>query len=126
MTFDPRGAEADRPDLDRVVGVLDDEACRDIVSALDEPMTVREVADEAGVPLSTTYRKLDRLREASLVSERTQIRAGGHHRAQYVTHFDRIAVELDDDRDFRVEVERSLSGPEQRLVDVWSELRRET
>ncbi|WP_254768573.1 winged helix-turn-helix domain-containing protein [Salinilacihabitans rarus] len=126
MTFDPREAEADRADLDRVVGVLDDEACRDIVSALDEPMTVREIADEADVPLSTTYRKLDRLRKASLVSERTQLRAGGHHRSRYLAHFDRIAVELDGDRDFRVEVERPLSDPEQRLVDVWSEVRRET
>lgn len=114
------------PDPERVITVLDDDACREIVSALEEPMTVREVADEADVPLSTTYRKLERLTDTSLVSETMEIRSGGHHRARYVTNFDRVAVELDDDRDFRVEIERPLSDPERQLVGIWSEVREET
>jgi DNA-binding transcriptional ArsR family regulator len=114
------------PGLEQVVGALDDDACRDIVSALDEPMSAQEVADSAGVPLSTTYRKLDKLTEASLVEERTEVRPDGHHRSRYVVDFERIIVELDEDRRFALDVERPSATPEGRLADMWSEVRRET
>lgn len=114
------------PETEAVIDALYDDACREIVSALEEPMTVREISDAAEVPLSTAYKKLDRLENASLVAEETQIRRGGHHRSRYVTDFDRIAVELDDERDFRVEVDRPLSDPERQLVGIWSEVRKET
>lgn len=109
-----------------MIEVLDDDARREIVSALEEPMTVSEVSDAAEVPLSTTYRKLDRLTDTWLVDERTQLRPGGHRRSRYVTNFDRIGIELDDDRDFHVDIARPTAEPEDQLVDLWSELRSET
>ncbi|WP_265109590.1 winged helix-turn-helix domain-containing protein [Halosolutus halophilus] len=129
MSLDRRSAgrsSGPDPDPERVISALDDDACREIVAALDEPMTVSEISDEAEVPLSTAYKKLDRLTAASLVGERTQLRPGGHHRSRYVTRFDRVAVELDADREFQVDIERPLSDPEHQLVDMWSAVRHGT
>ena len=53
------------PDLERVVAALDDAGCREIIAVLETPKTVTETAAAAGLPLSTTYRKLDRLTEAA-------------------------------------------------------------
>lgn len=117
---------SETPSSETVFAALDDPACRDIVGSLDEPMTAREVADAASVPLSTTYKKLDRLTDADLVTEETELHPGGHHRSRYVTAFDRLVVGLDEGREFSVHVERDLAEPERRLVGMWSELRRET
>ncbi|MFC6719593.1 helix-turn-helix domain-containing protein [Natrialbaceae archaeon GCM10025810] len=129
MSFDRlsgRATAAPDPDPERVIEVLDDDACREIVSVLEEPMSVKEISEEAEVPLSTAYKKLDRLTDVSLVSEAIQIRPGGHHRNRYVSQFERIAIEFDENRDFRVEIERPLAEPERQLVGIWSEVRRET
>ncbi|GAB3422194.1 helix-turn-helix domain-containing protein [Haloparvum alkalitolerans] len=119
-------SRSDDPPSEAVFAALDDPACRDIVGSLDEPMTASEVADAASVPLSTTYKKLDRLTEADLVAEQTELHPGGHHRSRYVTAFDRLVVGLDERREFAVSVERDLAEPERQLLGMWSELRRET
>lgn len=116
----------DSPLPERVFTALDDPACRQIVVALEEPLTAREVSDAADVPLSTTYKKLDRLSEADLVAEETEIHPGGHHRSRYVVAFDHLVVGLDDRHEFAVEIERPLADPESQLLGMWSELRRET
>ncbi|AFZ71384.1 winged helix-turn-helix domain-containing protein [Natronobacterium gregoryi] len=105
----------DSVDLDAVVGALDDDGCRQIVAALEEPLTVTELADRTELPLSTTYRKLDRLTEARLVTETSGIRQGSHHKARYIGDFDRISISLDDDRSFDVDVGRSSDVP----ADIW-------
>lgn len=109
-----------------VFDVLDDDACRTIVSCLDEPMTVREISTEADVPVSTAYKKIEKLQDASLLVERTEVRTGGHHRARYLTNFERIVVELGDRREFLIDIEQELDQPERQLLDIWSEIRKET
>lgn len=121
--------EIDRPDdpePDAVFGTFDDPACRAIIETVDEPMSAKEVADTAGIPVSTTYKKLDRLQEASLVTRETQLDPGGHHRARFVVNFDRIVIELNDDRKLSVDVESRLAKPEQQIVDMWSTVREQT
>lgn len=114
------------PDPEHVFAALDDPACREIVTTLDEPMTAKEVSERAGVPLSTAYKKLDRLESAAMLEELTQLDAGGHHRSQYVVAFDRVVVDLDERRAFAVDVEPLTPGPDSRLVEMWSQVRRET
>jgi predicted transcriptional regulator len=97
----------DAPPSEHLFGVLTDDACREIIAALERPLTVPEIAEETDHPLSTTYRKLDRLTESGLVKETTGIRSGRHHKARFVADFDRIAIGLDDGRDLQVRVERS-------------------
>lgn len=125
MVRDPF-AEEDGPSLATVLAALDDEACRNIVTAIEEPMTASEISDVTDVPLSTTYRKLDQLDEASLLEAMTEIRDDGHHTTRYRPDFEAVHVELDDDRELHVSISRPARTPEERLASLWSEVREET
>ena len=114
------------PDLSAVLSALDDEDCRAILLAADEPRSTQELAERAGVPQSTTYRKVDKLREAKLVEERTEIRADGKHTSTYRTDFDAVRVVLEEFERFDVEIERPERTPETQLADLWREVRKET
>ena len=125
MVRDPFGTD-DAPDLEVVLDALEDGACRDIVKHLEEPMTANEISDAADVPLSTTYRKLDLLADASLLEERTEIREDGHHTTRYVLDFEAVRIALDGDREFEVGITRPPRTPDERLERLWSEVRKET
>ena len=113
-------------ELSPVLAALDDADARAIIKRLDEPMTASELSESCDIPLSTTYRKLDLLTEASLLREGTQIRADGHHATTYEVSFDEVRIFRTDDRDLDVEIERREQTPDERLADLWSEVRRET
>jgi predicted transcriptional regulator len=119
-------SEEVHPEPDVVFDVLDDDACRSIVSTVDRPMTVSQISDEAAIPVSTAYKKIEKLRDASLLTEETELRTGGHHRSRYLVNFDRVVVVLDDRREFVVDVEQELATPERQLLGIWSEVRKET
>ena len=132
MVRDP-SRDPEPPSVDEVLDALADDAARQIVAALTEPKTASELSEECDIPLSTTYRKLEILTDASLLSESTDIRRDGQHTTRYSVSFDAVTVSVDDGgegdvdrREFDVE----FSGPErtrdERLADLWSELREET
>ena len=125
MVRDPF-ADDDTPDLQAVLDALDDPDCRAIVRALEEPMTADEIAEAADVPLSTTYRKLDLLTEASLLREGMEIRPDGQHASQYEVDFEEVVVQLSEDREFEVGISRVPRTADERLQDLWSEVRKET
>ena len=125
MVRDPFGEE-DEPDLQEVLDALDDPDCRAIVSELDEPMTASEISEASDIPLSTTYRKLDRLEEAELLYEGTEIRPDGQHASTYEVSFEEVVIRLTEERDFETEVARRARTPDQRLENLWSEVRKET
>jgi len=125
MVRDPFADDA-APDLQEVLDALDDPTCRRFVAHLEEPMTASELSEACDVPLSTTYRKLDALSEASLVGEQTEIRTDGQHTTRYTVDFTEVAVALDEDREFEVRIERPAETPEERLADLWTEVRQET
>jgi len=129
MVRDPL-TEEEAPDLQVVLDALDDEDCRSFVRALEEPMTASELSDACDVPLSTTYRKLDLLTDASLLGERTEIRSDGQHTTRYAVEFEEVRVSIEDPeggfRELIVEVTRPERTPDQRLADLWSEVRKET
>jgi DNA-binding transcriptional ArsR family regulator len=124
MVRDPR--VRDELDVEVVLDALDDADARAIISALDEPMTASELSDACDIPLSTTYRKLDLLTEASLLLEGTEVRSDGHHTTRYEVAFEEVRVALDEDRCFEVAVEQRDRSAEERLADMWSQVRRET
>jgi DNA-binding transcriptional ArsR family regulator len=125
MVRDPF-ADEESPDLQAVLDALDDPDCRKIVAALDEPMTASEISEASGVPLSTTYRKLDLLVEAELLYEGTEIRPDGQHASKYQVDLEDVVISLTDEREFEVEVSRQPRTPDQRLETLWSEVRKET
>lgn len=112
------------PEIDEVLDALDDETCRRIVEELTEPMTASEVAEACAVPLSTTYRKLDRLAEASLVTTGTNLRIDGHHTTRYRTDFQSVVVAFQEERRLGIEVARP-EEPTARLETLWAEIRNE-
>ncbi|MUV85052.1 helix-turn-helix domain-containing protein [Natronomonas sp. CBA1123] len=124
MVRDPL-SDTDDPDLETVVGTLDDEDCRNIVRQLDEPRTASELVERCDIPRSTLYRKLDRLTESTLLREGTEIRQDGSHAGRYEVDFTEVIVECDDDREFGIEIERPARRADERLAELWSEVGKE-
>jgi DNA-binding transcriptional ArsR family regulator len=129
MVRDP-SREEDPPSVDEVLDALADDAARRIVMALTEPKTASDLSEECDIPLSTTYRKLELLTDASLLRESTNIRRDGQHTTRYAVSFDSVTVSLDESddapRDLTVEFSRPERTRDERLADLWSELREET
>ncbi len=127
MVRDP-SHEEEPPAVSDVLDALADDAAQRIVIALSEPKTASELSEECDVPLSTTYRKLEDLVEASLLTESTDIRRDGQHTTRYSIAFDevRVSIDADGDRALAVEFERPERTRDERLADLWSELREET
>ena len=125
MVRDPL-ADDEVPDLQSVLDALDDPACRAIVSVLTEPMTAEEISEAADIPLSTTYRKLDLLTEASLLEEGVELRSDGQHASRYMVTFEEVIIEVSEDRDFTVDISRTPRTADERLANLWSEVRKET
>lgn len=125
MVRDPFGQDAE-PELQDVLDALEDPDCRTIVRQLEEPRTARELSEECDMALSTTYRKLELLSNASLVDERTKIRPGGHHTTQYALNFDAVRIALDGALEFAVDISRPARAPEEQLAQLWTEVRQGT
>lgn len=88
----------DVPDLETIADLLADETVREILTRTSrEPMSARNLKEHCDASGPTIYRRLERLREAELLTERTQPDPdGGHHRKVYAPNLDRVVVELDD------------------------------
>ena len=112
------------PDIETVLDALADEDCRALLHAMSEPRTAAELSEESDIPLSTTYRKLERLEDASLVDEIIEIRDDGRHTSRYYPHFRTIELSLMEDRTMDIEITRPARTADERLEDLWSEIRR--
>jgi DNA-binding transcriptional ArsR family regulator len=124
MVRDPFAPDA--PDLQDILDALDDPDCRTIIKHLEEPMTAKELSDACDIPLSTMYRKLNLLSDASLLEERIEIRTAGKHITRYFVAFDEVRIALADDSSFDVAIKRRVQTPEERLSEMWSEVRKQT
>jgi len=120
------GDSDDTADLEPVLEALNDENCREIVGVLSDPMTAEEISEATGIPLSTTYRKLDRLTEASLLEEVVQVRSDGQHVSRYILVFDEVIVGLSEDRELEIDLSREPQSADERLAALWTEVRKET
>lgn len=120
------GADDSQPELESILAALNDDDCRRIVEALSEPMTAEEISEATDIPLSTTYRKLDRLTDASLLEEGVEVRKDGQHVSRYILVFDEVNISLSDERELEVELSRDEMSADERLAALWSEVRKET
>ncbi|WP_253736995.1 winged helix-turn-helix domain-containing protein [Halohasta salina] len=127
MVRDP-SARDDEFRTEDVLDVLGDEPTRRIIETLSEPMTANELSEACDIPLSTMYRKLDHLTEASLVTESTQIRQGGQHTTRYELDFSEIGVWVSEDHSLSADIDRPSreSTADQRLEELWTQIREET
>ncbi|EMA31153.1 hypothetical protein C446_15875, partial [Halobiforma nitratireducens JCM 10879] len=49
-----------------------------------------------------------------------------HHASKYAVAFEEISLSLDEDRELAVEIERPARTADERLAELWSEVRKET
>ena len=125
--MDPRPPSVtEHPELQTVLTSLTDEDCRRILQVLSEPMSAQEIADSCDVPLSTTYRKLKLLSDASLVSERLDVSEPGKHTKKYEADFETVTVELNEDGRIEVSVEGERVGGDSILSTRWQEVRQKS
>ena len=114
-------------DLPATLDALDDSDCRTILEhlAITNPMTAPELSAECDIPLSTLYRKLDCLEDASLVVERTGIQPNRHgrHRSYYEPNFEKVSVTLEEENGLKLEIKRPARDSRDRLAQLWSEMR---
>lgn len=113
------------PGPEVVLDALADDAAQAIISELDEPMTASELSDACDIPLSTTYRKLELLTEASLLTESTEIRRDGQHTTRYSLAFDEVQIRLTENRSLSVDIQRKDRSRDERLAELWKEVQEE-
>lgn len=112
---------SEEPTLETVVGLLDDEYARTILTAVStEHMSATELADHCDCSLPTAYRRLDRLECAGLVAERTRPRSDGHHDTVYTATLDEVSIRLRDG-ELELAVDRR-DDPAGRLAELWGDL----
>ena len=81
-----------------VLSLLGSPSANAIVGLLGDPMTAKEVSHVSGVPLSTTYREINRLVDADLLEESVRLDPyRGKHVTEYVRSFDTIEVKVTDE-----------------------------
>ncbi|UWG47709.1 Transcriptional regulator containing HTH domain,ArsR family [Halanaeroarchaeum sp. HSR-CO] len=112
----------ENPPLQTVLTSLTDEDSRRILESLNDPLSAREIAEVCDIPLSTTYRKLNVLSEASLVSERIDVSEPGKHTTRYKADFEKVTVKLNEDGEFQVDVATEIAGRDSVLSTRWQEI----
>lgn len=78
-----------------LLDALDDSDSRRILARTGaDALSASEIAERCGLPLSTTYRKLNALSEAGLLFERTRIRQSGKHLSEYRRRIDDVTISV--------------------------------
>ena len=116
------------PEANIVLDALGDEGARTIIKALSEPRTATELSERCDIPLSTMYRKLDALVDASLLCEQTQIKRNGQHTTRYVRNFERLTIEVAEADTLHAAIDRpdEAETADQRLEELWARIKEET
>jgi DNA-binding transcriptional ArsR family regulator len=85
-------------EVEALLGALEDEDCRAILEATDEDsLTANELSEACDLPLSTAYRKLDKLTETGLLDEQLRLSSNGKHTSEYVRSVDDVHVSIESD-----------------------------
>jgi DNA-binding transcriptional ArsR family regulator len=83
-------------DIEGLLGTLEDPDCRAIIEATStEALSASELSEECDLPLSTTYRKLDKLTEVEVLEERVRLSRSGQHTSEYRLRIDQIELTVD-------------------------------
>ncbi|MXV63563.1 helix-turn-helix domain-containing protein [Natronorubrum sp. JWXQ-INN-674] len=106
-------ANDDPADPQTVLGALDDDACRAILEATtEESLTATELSEQCDIPMSTAYRKVEKLTEADLVEERVRINTSGKHATEYRKCFDDVRVSVCCDSGIEIEMTKPSAEAE--------------
>jgi len=101
------------PPMEPLLNALGTESNREILSALEEPMTAAELVQKCDIPTSTMYRKLDMLSRVGLVKEHLAVDSRSGRCSSYERNVERISVSVGDDGGLTVRVERPNGSPDE-------------
>lgn len=90
--------EESAPELstEQLLNLFGDAYTRRVFEAVSErPRCGRVVAEVADVSRATAYRRLNKLRDAGLVTSEYQVASDGHHRKQFIASAQHLSVSLD-------------------------------
>lgn len=111
-TFDPD--EQSRSTLLRALG---DPKSRAILRATSErARTASELSEELDLPLSTLYRKLSRLVDATIVEETPRLASRGRHPSQYRCAIEQVHIRMSEDEEEFVDVDVSPEPEQNRIL----------
>lgn len=89
-----------------VLRALSDPKCRAMLRATAKgALTAGELSEELDLPLSTVYRKLERLVDASLIEETCRITSHGKHPSQYRCAVDRVSIGVYDEDQSQLDID---------------------
>ncbi|MFC3957052.1 ArsR/SmtB family transcription factor [Halovivax cerinus] len=109
-------------DIEELLSLLDDEYARLIlIETSKQPMSAKELAAACDASLPTIYRRIDRLSDRGLVSERTEFVDEGRHYSVYEATLERVVIELGDG-DLTGSVSTRASDPADRFTSMWEDL----
>lgn len=81
--------------IQELLDPLDDEDCLHILDAIDEnALSASEIAAACDLPLSSTYRKIEQLVDAGVVSQGVRLSENGNHTAEYERLVDDVMVSV--------------------------------
>jgi predicted transcriptional regulator len=104
------------PDLATLIAALNSEQCRQMLRALDEPMTAREIADVCDLPQSTVYSNVEQMVEEGILRKHESDTAA----SRYSIGFDEIVI-----RNSNGGLDLSLTPPSRSASEQLSELWRD-
>ncbi|MFC6824563.1 helix-turn-helix domain-containing protein [Halopelagius fulvigenes] len=106
-----------------LAALLEDEYAHAIlIRTSTREMSAPELSDACDASVSTIYRRIERLQEYDLLSERLQLDKDGHHYKTYRARLDRIEIELNDG-EFSVDVTYRAEDPADRFTGLFEGLR---
>lgn len=106
-------------ELATIASLLDNEHARQVLEATSvEQLSAAELSERCDASLPTVSRVVDRLAGIDLLTERTRVRADGHHDTVYVATLERVEVTLADGT-LDLSLSKRPRDPADELADLW-------
>lgn len=116
------GAVSEDPSVEGLLSVLDDEYARTILMETDQrPMSAKHLAEACDASLPTIYRRIDRLSELGLVTERPEFGDDGRHYSVYEATLDQVVIDLDDG-ELTVSMSAEPTDAADRFTEMWEDI----
>jgi len=90
-----------------VLDALTDPLCRRVLACARDPVTASDVAEDADLSMSSTYRKLHTLSDAGLLETQKELRDDGYHTTRYRAALEEATIRLGEDNDIHVSLDRT-------------------
>jgi predicted transcriptional regulator len=116
------GTVSEDPSVETLLSVLDDEYARTILMETDQrPMSAKHLAEACDASLPTIYRRIDRLSELGLVTERPEFSDEGRHYNVYEATLDQVVIDLDDG-DLNISMTAEPTDAADRFTEMWEDI----